>query len=729
MKKILGLCCTICWGQLVAQTADTLKVLESDSLHPLEHLIISEGWIGMTDRKSSLDIVHVGQVDWRANRALNFAQTLSYLPGVSAQSTGVGIARPVIRGMSGQRIVVVERNIKQEGQQWGSDHGLEMDMFTIEGVEVIKGAAGLMYGGDAIGGAIRILAPKWSTGKQELRLALQGSNNNQERGVFASFQKKWKGTKSGSISRVMISSSNKKSSDYRLPANAFTYLNRTLPLKDGVLNNTATNEQALLGLWEMVNGQRALQHLLFQYRWFNQNSGLFPGFVGIPTLASVASDGNAGNIGWPMAHVEHHKWMGQATWKLGSGMHELEGAIQDNKRQEMSVPHQGAFVLETASSAALMLRLRDIQLRYAWKNLQLGRANGEWGASAQQQRNTRDGFEFLIPNFEKVTVGAWSLWSGPTKQNKGQWNGGLRWDYFHYQTPGFVRTIQLNNVDFLWAPVLPTNKAFQGLSGSLGRSISTSNQWHWKWHVGRTFRVPQASELFINGVHHGTYRHEMGDAKLEAEKGWQWDGMAIRTSEDWVLKCSPFLQYYSSYIYLSPQAEFSILPDGGQVYAYVQHPVLMGGGECSMDMHLLPQLHTDCSVEYIANYNVSTTLPLPFTPPFQVKWGSTYQGKWSENWEWNCQFQVRYVAAQNRVDRNEKITQDYALLHGGVSVEYQSPNEKWSCLWSLNARNLTNTRYLNNLSNYRALQLPEQGRWVQIGMEIRWNDSNQRKIN
>ncbi|MBM3428662.1 MAG: TonB-dependent receptor, partial [Bacteroidetes bacterium] len=320
-------------------------------------------------------------------------------------------------------------------------------------------------------------------------------------------------------------------------------------------------------------------------------------------------------------------------------------------------------------------------------------------------------------------VGFWSLWSGPAKQNKGQWNGGVRWDYFYYQTPGFVRTIQLNNEYYHWEPVLPSIRIYQGFSGSLGQSISSSNLWHWKWHVGRTFRVPQASELFINGVHHGTYRHEMGDAQLEAEKGWQWDGMAIRTGEGWVLKCSPFLQYYSSYIYLSPQAVFSILPDGGQVYAYVQHPVLMGGGECNIDMHLLPQLHTDCSVEYIANYNVSTTLPLPFTPPFQVKWGSTYQGKWLENWKWNCQFQVRYVAAQKRVDRNEKITPDYTLIHGGVSVEYQSPNEKWSCLWSLNGRNLTNTKYLNNLSNYRALQLPEQGRWIQIGMEIRWDDN------
>ncbi|MBM3428698.1 MAG: Plug domain-containing protein, partial [Bacteroidetes bacterium] len=186
MKKIFGICCSIWWGQLDAQNSDTTGVLDSDSLHPMEHLIISDSWIGTTDRKSSIDITLINPEDWRSNRALSFAQSLTFLPGVSAQNTGVGIARPVIRGMSGQRIVVVERNIKQEGQQWGSDHGLEMDMFTIEGVEVMKGAAGLMYGGDAIGGAIRILAPKWSAGKQELRLALHGSNNNQERGVSAS---------------------------------------------------------------------------------------------------------------------------------------------------------------------------------------------------------------------------------------------------------------------------------------------------------------------------------------------------------------------------------------------------------------------------------------------------------------------------------------------------------------------------------------------------------------
>jgi iron complex outermembrane receptor protein len=722
MKKILGLCCTIwCW-QLGAQITDTLKLLESDSLHPMEHLIISEGWLGITDRKSSLDIIRIGQEDWRANRALNFAQSLSFLPGVNAQNTGVGIARPVIRGMSGQRIVVAENGIKQEGQQWGSDHGLELDMFTVDGIEIVKGAAGLVYGSDAIGGAIKILPPKWCVGKRELRFLTQGSNNNQERGYSGAYQQKWKWKKSGYVSRFVAVVSKKKSSDYRLPADEFTYLNRTLPLVNGILNNTATNEQAAMGLWEIIHAQRHLQHLSIQYRWFKQNSGLFPGFVGIPTLSSVSSDGNPSNIGWPSAQVDHHKWTAFSTWKLRNGTHDLAMSYQSNHRNEMSKPHQGAYIVADDSGKALQLNLSDIQLRYACRNLTWWSGSGEWGISAEKQWNKRGGFEFLLPDFHKEMSGVWGVWSRSTSNDEGQWNLGARWDYVSYQTPGFGQAIELNGDSYLWQPVSKSARQFRGLAGSIGQSISSSKEWHWKWHFGRTYRFPQASELFINGVHHGTFRHEMGDSNLSSEKGWQWDGMMIKSNEEWVLKCSPFVQYYSSYIYLSPQARFSTLPDGGQVYAYVQHPVWMGGGECNLDIHVLPSLHSDCSIEYIANYNAKTELPLPFTPPFQVKWGNTYQGKWSQNWEWNCQFQVRYAAAQKRVDRNEKSTPDYALVHGGFSVEYHKPDESWYCIWSINGRNLTDVKYLNNLSNYRALQLPEQGRWIQMGLELRWNE-------
>ncbi len=720
MKKILGLCCTIWCGQLGAQTADTLKLLESDSLHPLQHLIISDGWIGITDRKSSLDITRVAQDDWRANRALNFAQSLAFMPGMNAQNTGVGVARPVIRGMMGQRIVVVENGVKQEGQQWGSDHGLEQDMFTVDGLEVIKGAAGLMYGGDAIGGVIKLLPPKWIAGKRELRFSMQGSNNNQERGVEGAYQQKWFWKKSGFASRIVFAASQKSSSDYRLPASQFTYLNRTLPLEDGILNNTATQENSVMVLWELIHASRMLQHLMLQYRRYEQSSGLFPGFVGIPTLASVTSDGNLRNIGWPAAQVEHHKWMVSSTWKGKRLTHECLGSFQSNHRQEMSIPHQGAFVANTSSQRALDLKLIDAQLRYVCRNWSWWNGNGEVGFLGQKQWNSRNGFEFLIPDFQKQVSAVWGIWNKALNNLEGQWMAGARWDYVGYRTPGFTRTIEWNQDLYYWQPVNAGARQFQGFSGSLGQSISTSPSLHLKWHVGRTYRMPQASELFINGVHHGTFRHELGDPDLMSEKGWQWDGMLIKSSEDWVLKCSPFVQYYSSYIYLSPQARFSILPDGGQLYAYQQHPVWMGGGECNFDVHVLPELHADCGVEYVANYNVRTTLPLPFTPPFQIKWGSTYQGMWSENWEWSCQFQVRYAAAQKRVDRNERETPDYAIVHGGFSVEYHNSRDTWYCIWSVNGRNLTDVKYLNNLSNYRALGLPEQGRWIQTGLEFRW---------
>ena len=166
-----------------------------------------------------------------------FAQSLDVLPGISAINVGTGIAKPVIRGLYGNRILVNQNGIKQEGQQWGNDHGLEIDPFDVDRVEVIKGPSALQYGSDAMGGVINIAQqPIPESGK------IQGSVLS----VYKSNNEQWAGSAQlrGQFHNLFFSArySHQNFGDFFIPSDSFDYNGFTLPLFDGQAKNTAGRE-------------------------------------------------------------------------------------------------------------------------------------------------------------------------------------------------------------------------------------------------------------------------------------------------------------------------------------------------------------------------------------------------------------------------------------------------------------------------------------------------------
>lgn len=149
MFGMLGICHVF---SLTAQT-------KNDSINSiiLEEVVVQETRRRMYEKKTSLPVVKLTPKDLEGFSPTNFVHTLTKIPGIQSMDIGAGFSKPVIRGMAFNRIAVSENGIKQEGQQWGADHGLEIDAFNVEEVNVIKGPSSLAYGSDAIGGAIEIL--------------------------------------------------------------------------------------------------------------------------------------------------------------------------------------------------------------------------------------------------------------------------------------------------------------------------------------------------------------------------------------------------------------------------------------------------------------------------------------------------------------------------------------------------------------------------------------------
>ena len=279
--------------------------------------------------------------------APNLMLSLGRLPGVRAASMGTGIAKPVIRGLSRNRLVVVDRGIKQEGQQWGADHGLEIDPFYAERIEILRGPTSLIYGSDAIGGVVRFEAP---APPQGTLTRWTGSYQHNLRNYATSAAAAWR---TGSwYGRLRLSG--QSYADVRVPADSFQYNRYILPLVNRTLKNTAGRELNVTGEVGKLH-QRGLSDLMLSI--YRQEVGLFPGAFGIPRTNRLLDDSRPRHIDPPAQRVSHYKLIHRNRWQFSSWRLELDAGLQHNDRRELAPPHAHGFQRTTTSDESLTLFL------------------------------------------------------------------------------------------------------------------------------------------------------------------------------------------------------------------------------------------------------------------------------------------------------------------------------------------------------------------------------------
>lgn len=672
--------------------ADFQNIGLSPTQLELKQVVVESSLANAEYARQAVDMLSLKQSDLDIHRSQGLAQSLSHLPGINEIKSGVAISRPTIRGLSGTRILVADLGTKQEGQQWGSDHGLEIDQFAAENIEIIKGPASLLYGSEAMGGVIHLLAPvipdkKWSGEVQGL-----ARSNNDYLGATASIE----GRKKSFFIKSRVTWA--EFGDYRVPAESFIYLKRILPIENERLKNTAGKEFHTRTTIGYVTDKGSWK---LTYSSYNQRAGMFVGIVGIPTVFNLASDSSTRNVDLPSANVIHQKTALNVVRRKRSGWLQWDSSFQENTRTELVKPHQDGYTPLSKTNTSLGLHLHSVQSNLRWHFNQKGNYRISAGLAASGMLNKRSGYEFLLPDYQQAQVGSYVYIEQQLPGSKWVKSFGLRYDVSVFSSSSFESYVYDANqiiVDTL-ERAAPLNRVFSNVSGSMGWSYLISEKSNLKINVGKSFRTPSAAELTINGIHHGTFRHEKGNGNLMAENGYQADLVFVHSSEKSQWKLSPFFNFFDGYIYLRPSAQFSELPGAGQLYQYEQNNALFWGGEVSYEVHLIPDLHTDIALEYVYSYNLDSHLPLPFSPPFQVKSNVLY-----EHNDLYFGTYMRWVATQTRTDRNEKVTPDYALADFVAGKEW----EHWNISFQIN--NLFDRRYMNHLSVYRQLNLPEQGR-------------------
>ena len=693
-----------------AQKSDSIKSLL------LPDVVVTESYQQRQAKKSALAVDVVDQDFLRKHFTGNFMQAMENIPGVQTMDIGSGFSKPMIRGMGFNRIAVLENGIKQEGQQWGADHGLELDAFNIGTVNVLKGPSSLLYGSDAMGGVIDITSPPVPSVDMLFGdVTLLGKSvNGTLGGSFMLGIKK-------SFWYAQVRYSEQHFGDYRIPTDTIVYLPQKMPVYGRKLKNTAGIERNI-GFFAQYQRQRYKAN--YSVSNVYQKTGFFPGAHGIPDVSRVEDDGDSRNMELPSSKVNHLKvtTLQQYAWEklVLSG----DFGFQNNHREEWSVfhTHYGSQpVPEKDPDKELAFNLNTLSASVKVRFIGSSSWEHALGWDGQHQRNDISGYSFLLPEYYRSTTGL--LWLTTYKPNNViSVSGGMRYDYGYihissHEDAYLADYLRKQGYDeeqvehYKWNSHA-VKKKFGDYSFSLGLVWTPSERHMVKANVGRSVRLPGANELAANGVHHGTFRHEQGDTNLKSEQGWQMDASYNLRYNGFSISVSPFVSWFSNYIFLRPTGEWSVLPHAGQIYRYTGAEALFAGTEATIDIHFLRSFNYRISGEYVYTYNCDEHIPLSFSPPFSMRNTLTWQRKQVMLYaEWQS------IARQNRVDRNEDRTPGANLFHLGGSLNIPIRGNQ-AIEITLTARNIFNTRYYNHLSFYRKVEIPEPGRNFQLLIKI-----------
>jgi iron complex outermembrane receptor protein len=700
---------------LVTSLAHAQERDSTGTIRLKEVIVIGGSHSPAARQKLALPVDLVGKEFLREHFTGNLVRMLEQLPGIHSMDIGSGFSKPVIRGMGFNRVVVSENGIKQEGQQWGADHGLEIDAFNVESVTVRKGPASLLYGSDAMGGVIEIMR-------------LPPPPDDQFFGEAVALGKTVNGTLGGSVMAgikrgawyAKFRYTEQRFGDYRVPVDTIVYLTQRLPVLGRRLKNTAGLERDAGAHLEYRFGP---YHAWYVASNAYQKVGFFPGAHGIPDVSRLQDDGNSRDIALPYSTVNHLKLSTRQQYARGSVVFSWDAGYQNNHREEWSLFHthygnqppparfpdrELAFSLDTYSSSA---------------SVQWGGERG-WeqtvGWDVQAQRNRVAGYSFLLPGYDRFATGLFTLFTYRASERFSA-SGGARYDRGRVSIAAsedaylaaYLREqgYSAGEIESYRWRAYATRRHFGDVSASLGVVWNIDGERLLKANVGRSFRLPAANELAANGVHHGTFRHEQGDPALSSEAGWQVDLSYVHERPGFSLSVSPFASVFGNYIYLRPTGEWSALPHAGQVYRYTGARALFAGAELSLGIDLPRGFSYHFAGEYVHAYNRDERAPLSFSPPASARHTFAWGGA-----RVRCHVEWQYTAAQRRVAKNEDPTPGANLFHAGATAFFPLGDTRAEITLSL--ANLLGTRYYNHLSFYRKVEIPEPGRNFQITIKV-----------
>ncbi|MDQ2864453.1 MAG: TonB-dependent receptor [Bacteroidota bacterium] len=658
-------------------------------------------------QKTPLQVGYISKTQLLQNSYTNITDAIANIPGVSQTTEGQSISKPFIRGLGYNRVVVINDGVKQEGQQWFDEFGIEADEDGIEGAEVLKGPGSLRYGSDAIAGVINYLGPKTlPDGKIQLHLLSEYQTNS---GLYNN-SINLAGNQKGFIWDLRYS--NKEAHDYKnkydgyvwnsgMAQNAFRGI-IGLNKKWGYSHLTVSLFDLKLGV---IEGARDSATGLFTTHYLDSNGG-------DSMDIAPSSDYKKYNY-FPIIHqhIRHYKAVLDNNFLIGKSQLQVTLGLQQNYRQEANDITVGNIYNNYFFSQTFTY---DAQLVLPQKN--------NWQVSAGingMDKYSQDrGLVFLIPEYNAFDFGVFSLARKTIK--KLIISGGLRYDVRHLQT----RDLYVNDDGERVSKSEPGSEAqfnaftsnFSGFSGSIGGVYDFTKNIYGKINFSRGYRAPAINESGANGIHDGTPFFEIGDAHLKAENSFQADITLGIKSKNITAEIDVYRNEINNYIF--PQKLASVFGGDslrtdvaahleGPAFRYIAGDAVISGIEAILDIHpdAVPWLHFENSISMIRaiqKHQPDSTKYLPYTPPGRIQSRLRFVIDNSSTALHNTYFfiGINDVFKQDKIYYkygDETVTPGYTLLNAGLGSDIFGKNGKLFSIY-ISGNNLTDKAYQSNLS-------------------------------
>lgn len=672
-------------------------------------------------RKSAFPITSIGIKELQQTPFSNIVDAIAKLPGVNQVTTGPAISKPVIRGLGGNRILTITDHIRLEGQQWGDEHGIEVDDYNVSKIEVLKGPASLAYGSDALAGVVNIITDE---PLQENRVAGEVLMNYQTNSGLAATSAKISGNKNGWGWKAY--GTLKAAHDYKNKYDGSVYNSR---FQNG-------NFGAHIGL------NKSWGYSRLSFSSFNQKLGIAEGerdpatgqFLKIVNengteeeIVADEAEGKRYETEIPYQKISHQKIAWNNLLHLNQGDRiGLTLGFQQNNRKEF-----GDVLEPEAPALFFSLRTFSYNLRYFFRERNNWKISA--GINGMKQMNKNEGREFLIPDYDLTDAGFFVI----VRKDFNQWSfsGGARYD---------LRSVSVMDL-FLDSAGKPVNhpatdgivkfnsfsRIFSNFSASAGASYTASPALVYRLNLASGFRAPNIAELASNGVHEGTIRYEYGSRDLKPEKNLQADLGLEYNSEHLRLNLALYANYITDFIYIRKLAGTNgtdSIPQtdneqGKAAFIYDQHNALLLGGELYSDFHPHPLdwLHLENTISFVRGKRTGENLAdsirnLPYMPaPTWFVALRAQKNKLNERIKnayakigADIYFEQPYAFSAYQT---ETTSPGYSLLQAGIGFDLYGKKNKALCSISVAAQNLLDAPYQNHLSRLRfADENPVTGR-------------------
>ena len=592
-------------------------------------------------------------------QAPSLGETIRSLPGVRSLSTGTGIGKPVIRGLTSNRVLIVADGQRLETQQWGDEHSPNVDTEDAERIEVIRGPASVLYGSDALGGVINVIPKELpdAIGRSGFVgasiMTAYSTNNRQPDGTLA-----LEGAQGGLGFRGSVTG--RTSDDIGTPAG---------PLFNS--GNRAVGGSASVG----YRGSRGTVNASYTHR--SEHLEIHEDPAEDPTAT-------------PLQRIGEDRAKVSTTVPFGSSRLEADAGFERNRRRE--------FEAEDATDVALGLLSKTYGMNVHFHHAPLGRWAGAVGLSGLYNTFDKFGAETLIPNTDAWSGGVYLF----EQAEYGRWHLSLggRYDYrrLDADADADLGTSQ-------------QRRTYNSVTGNLGVLYHLSDPLAVVLNVGRGFRAPSSFDLFANGVHEGTVAFERGNPDLQNEHSLNTD-LAFRVQTSAVrAEIGAFANYVQDFIFSQPTGQVD--PGSGfQIFQVTQGNARLIGIESAFEYHPTSFLHLEGTADYTNGQNTTTGAPLPSIPPFRASYTVRLEGEdtgWlaspyvSVGGESNAR-QTRLDPAEAQFFSESGYQPDgYTLLNFGAG--FTLPAGRDGLRIDLTLRNALDTKYTNFLSRYKTYAL------------------------